>query len=415
MPRDARIRLILAESGRSVGGTERVVWELATRLSPERFALRVWLSPAPGVDELEDALRETGVVVERVAEVDSRWDLGGMLRSYRALRRVRPHILHVHHVWPAADRYLSEIAAWAGVPHQVVTEHIVGRSHSAPQRALKRRELKRADAVTTVCAAVADELARELGVARERFQVVPNGAGGASAEEEGPAARRWRSELGAEPRRPLIVCLGRLEDQKGQDVLLEAAAALRASGMDFVLAFAGQGSRAEALAEKARTLGLEGVTRWLGQLEDPGPLLRAADVVALPSRWEGLPLTLLEAMARGRPVVASAVGGVPEVLVDGLNGLLAPPADASALAAALGRLLRAPTECASLGSEAEETARRDYSWERVVAGFESVYDEVLGLSTFTPERARARRRSGRRAGPDASRGTAAASSGQEGS
>lgn len=85
-----RLNVLLAESGRSVGGTERVVWELATRLSPQRYAVRVWLSPAPALDEFAAALEGRGLPVERVAEVDSRWDLAGMLATWSRLRRARP-------------------------------------------------------------------------------------------------------------------------------------------------------------------------------------------------------------------------------------------------------------------------------------------------------------------------------------
>jgi glycosyltransferase involved in cell wall biosynthesis len=381
-----RVNLLLAESGRSVGGTERVVWELATRLHPDRWAVRVWLSPDPGVDELAAALADAEVPVDRVAEVDSRRDLEGMWRTFRALRRAKPDILHIHHVWPAADRYLSEIAAWAGVSHQVVTEHIVGRSHSGAQRALKRRELARADAVTAVCGAVADALSRELGVSRERFTLVPNGADGPAPEQEGPESRRLRLELRADPRRPLLVAVGRLEEQKGMDVLLEAVASLAGRGLDFVVAVAGDGSWRERLERTATGAGIESRVRWMGRVPDPGPLMLAADVFVLPSRWEGLPLTLLEAMARGRAVVASSVGGIPEVVADGENGVLVPAGDAGALASALERIIESPALRQKLGEGARESVERGYTWDGVVEAFETIYDEVLGLASFERSR-----------------------------
>ena len=213
MRHDPRVSLVLAESGTSVGGTERVVWELATRLPAARFDVRVWLSGARGVDELAESLRGRGLPVDRVPEVDSRWDWRGMLGTWSRLRRQRPALLHVHHVWPAADRYLPALARSAGVPHLVVTEHIVGRSHSPGQRVLKRRELSQADAVTAVCGAVADSLVRDYGVERARVRVVPNGADPPDQEQEWPAARRLREELGAGPFRPLWVCPARRSEE----------------------------------------------------------------------------------------------------------------------------------------------------------------------------------------------------------
>lgn len=382
---DARLTVLLAESGTSVGGTERVVWELATRLPPSRFDVHVWLSTAPGVDEFAGALAARGITVDRLAEVDSRWDWKGMAATWSRLRRLRPALLHVHHVWPAADRYLAMLARAAGVPRLVVTEHIVGRSHSGGQRALKRDELARADAVTAVCGAIADTLVRDYAVARERVRVVPNGADVPDEEFEAPLAKQWRDRYGASLIRPLWVIAGRLEEQKGHAVLLDALAEVAKRGLEFSLAVAGDGTLRSALEEKARTLGLGHRVHFLGALDDVGPLLTAADGVLLPSLWEGLPLTLLEALVRARPVIATPVGGVPEVLEDGVHGRLVPAGDPVALADALELFHRKPDRAIRMGRAGAERVRRDYLWPEVVRGFEAVYDEVLGLATFSPE------------------------------
>jgi glycosyltransferase involved in cell wall biosynthesis len=377
-----RLRLLLVESGTAVGGTERVVWELATRLPRDRWDVRLWLSPAPGVDEFAMALESQGLPVARVAEVDSRWDWPGMVRTWRQFRRARPDLLHVHHVWPAADRYLATLAEVAGVPHLVVTEHIEGRAHSVAQEQLKRRELGRAEAVTAVSAAVVDSLVRDYGVDRARVRVVPNGAETPDETAERPAARRLREHFGAGALRPFWVCAGRLEHQKGQDVLLDALAEVRRRGLEFVAVLAGEGTLRGAYEERARRLGLADRVHFLGQVDDLGPLLAAADAVVLPSRWEGMPLVLLEALARARPVVASAVGGVPEVVTDGEHARLVPPDDPGALAGALEGFHRHPDAALRLGRHAEARVLESFTWPRVVEAFESVYDEVLGLASF---------------------------------
>jgi glycosyltransferase involved in cell wall biosynthesis len=395
--RDATpIRLLLVESGRAVGGTERVVWELATRLPAARFDLRVWLSDDRGVDELAAALEQADLSVDRMAEVESRWNWKGMLATWSRLRALKPDLVHIHHVWPAADRYLSMIARAAGVPHVVVTEHITGESHSRGQRTLKRDELKNADAVTAVTAAIVDTLARDYAIERSLVRVIPNGADTPDEEREAPLARRWRERFLATPLKPLWVVAGRLEEQKGHDILFDALVALARIGLDFTLAVAGDGSRRGWLEQRALSLGLSPRVQFVGQLDDVGPLLAAADGVVLPSRWEGLPLVLLEAMARGRPIVATAVGGVAEALEDGVTGTLVPPNDVGALAAALEHLHRRADRAWRLGHVAAEVARDRYSWHAVVDEYESVYDEVLGLATVTPEGpAAARERSGR--------------------
>ncbi len=384
------IRLLLVESGRAVGGTERVVWELATRLPTARFRVHVWLSPDPGVDELAGALAAAGVAVDRVAEVDRRFDVKGMLATWTRLRRLKPDLLHVHHVWPAADRYLALLARAAGVPRLVVTEHLVGRSHSRGQRVLKRDELSRADAVTAVTGAIVETLVRDYGIEPGRVLVIPNGADPPDVEREAEVAKRWRERFLPTPLKPLWVVAGRLEEQKGHDVLFEALARLVAQRMDFTLAVAGEGSRRGWLEQQALSRGLAPRVQFVGQLDDVGGLLAAADAVLLPSRWEGLPLVLLEAMARGRPIVASAVGGVPDAIEDGVHGTLVPPDDPEALAQALERLHRSADRAWRLGRSAALRARERYTWRAVVDEFEAVYDEVLGFSSFTPGAAPAR-------------------------
>lgn len=380
-----RVSVLLVESGRNVGGTERVVWELATRLSPQRFAVRAWLSPAPALDEFAAALHQRGIAVDRVAEVDSRWDLRGMSATWLRLRKLRPAVMHVHHVWPAADRYLTLLARSAGVRHVVITEHIVGQPHSGGQRALKRDELGNADAITAVCGAVAEMLVNDYGIARDRVRVVPNGAELPDEARESPLAKEWRERFSASLIRPLWVVAARLEEQKGHAILFDALAEVWKRGLDFTLALAGDGSLRGALEQRAQQLGIGGKVRFLGTLDEVGPLLTAADAVVLPSLWEGLPLILLEAMVRGRPVIATSVGGVPEAVDDGVHGVLVPAGDAVALADALEHFHRKSERAVRLGRAAAERVRAEYTWASVVDGFEAVYDDVLGLATFTPE------------------------------
>jgi glycosyltransferase involved in cell wall biosynthesis len=386
-----RVKVLLAESGRAVGGTERVVWELATRLSNSpRYEVVVWLSSAPGVDELAGAMTARGLTVERVKEVESRWDWKGMFDTWRKLRKLKPALLHIHHVWPSADRYLPMLARNAGIQHLVVTEHIIGHPNSRSQRALKRMELIDADAVTAVSGAVGDSLVRDYGVARQRVRVVPNGADLPNEDAEWAEARTIRADMGTGMFRPLWVVAARLEEQKGHAILLDALARVRQMNLDFVVALAGEGSLRTALEERVMALGLHGRVRFLGQVEEVGPWLLAADVVVLPSLWEGLPLSLLEAMARGRPVVATAVGGVPEAVEDGVHGRLVPPGDPKALAEALAGIHKMADAARQMGARGAERVRDRYTWQKVVENFEAVYDDVLGLASFAPARPRVR-------------------------
>jgi glycosyltransferase involved in cell wall biosynthesis len=384
MRRDQRVRLVVAASSASQGGAARVVWELATRLPATRYDARVWLSRDSGADELAVSLVRGGIRVDRVHDVTSRWDWGGMLATWSRLRRAGPSLLHVHHAGPPADRFLPGLARAAGVPHVIVTEHGFERW---PTRDRPRNELQRADAVTAVCAAVAEGLVRDHGIERARVRVVPNGADLPDLDQEWPAARRLRDELGVTQFRPLWVCAARLEEEKGQAVLLDALAQVRNQGNDFVAAFAGEGSLRSAFQRRAAAHALGPSVRFLGRVDPLGPLLLAADACLIPSLSDGLPLSLLDSLARGRPVVASRVGGIPDVVEDGVSGRLVPAGDSVALANVLEDFHRRPDAARRLGLEGAERVHAHYTWEGVVEAFEAVYDEVMGLASFAPAEA----------------------------
>lgn len=373
-----RVSVVLAESGRAVGGTERVVWELATRLPRHRFDVSVWLSSDPGVDEFAAALAARDISVERVAEVDSRWDWKGMLSTWKMLRRRRPALLHVHHVWPAADRYLVPLAHLVGVPAVLVTEHLVGFAHSGGQRWLKRWELSRADQVVCVSRAVADGLARDYGFDVEgNGRVIENGvdAVGLDRTQERAAAERQRvrARMGAAPGDFVWLFVGRLETQKGVDVLLEGFARANAGAWLWIV---GDGSLRSELETRARALGVLERVRFEGAVADAAPFYWGADAFAIASRWEGLPLALLEAQAAGLPVVAAAAGGVAEAIREGTSGLLVPRENPAALAAAMGRIAGEPELARRLGYEAARQAREEWSWERMVSAYEVLYERV---------------------------------------
>jgi len=385
-----KIKLVIAESGAEIGGPERVIWELATRLPEHRYDVQVWLSPEPGVDELAASLAARDVDVRRVREVGSRWDWRGMLDTWLKFRSGRPTLLHWHRAQPTADRHLPELARAAGVPHLVVTEHRTPRA-GQPVQIVAKSELADADAVTAVCGAVADSIVREHGIARARVRVVPNGADLPDEPEEWPAARKLRDRLGVGAFKPLWVCAARLEESKGHAVLLQALVEIKRRGLEFVVALAGEGSLRRELERRVDDLQLGSRVRFLGQLESVGPLLLAADACVVPSLWEGLPLSLLEAMARGRPVLATKVGGMPEAVEDGVSGRLVPPGDPQALADVLEEFHNKPDVARRLGLAGAERIRTHYTWDKVVSAFEAVYDDVLGLASFSAQAAPAKR------------------------
>jgi glycosyltransferase involved in cell wall biosynthesis len=186
-----------------------------------------------------------------------------------------------------------------------------------------------------------------------------------------------RAEHGASQDDRVLLTLSSLVSRKGVDVLLDAVAMLRGRGLRPLLWIAGEGPERAALTAQAARLGLEPQLRWLGAASEVGDLLAACDVFVLPSRREGLGVAALEAMAAGRPVVASAVGGLGAAVVDGRTGLLVPPDDPPALAEALATLLGDAALRSRLGTAGPGRIAEGFLPEQMVEAYVSVYREVL--------------------------------------
>ena len=211
------------------------------------------------------------------------------------------------------------------------------------------------------------------GVRAERIRVVPSGID-ARALAAPPAARAAvRREWGLGDDEVAVVALGALEVRKGHAVLLAAAAGLAAAAPRLRYVFCGEGRQAKALASAAAAL--NGAARLVGFRRDVAACLAAADIVALPSFQEGLGVAALEAMAAGRPVVASRVGGLAEAVVHEETGLLVPPGDPTALAAALARLARDPDLRARLGAAGRARVLARYTATRMAEGTLACYED----------------------------------------
>jgi glycosyltransferase involved in cell wall biosynthesis len=368
------VPVLLVESGRQVGGTERVVEALARGLDREQFQPWVVLSPAPALDAWADELRRAAVPVERREEITNRFQVSRIAGWIRFLRRHRRSLLHVHHVWPSADRYLVPIAHLSGIRAVVVTEHLSAPPHSAWQRLLKRWESVRTDVHVTVSQAVADALAQSYGLSRDSLEVVPNGVRPPrplAAEERSRVRAGW----GAQDGRRVWLAVGRLEDQKGFDLLLEAWARLHTPRPRLVVL--GEGSRRGPLEAQSRVLGLAGDVHFAGAWLDAEPAYAAADAFVLSSRFEGLPLSLLEALCAGLPAVATAVGGVPEATEFGRRARLVAAPEAGALAEAVAEVeshLEAARQRAQAG---QAWAGERFGLGRMVDEYESLYRRAL--------------------------------------
>lgn len=345
---------------------------LAGKLDRARWRVTLLLDDDPGADPVAALAAEAGLPVERLAPTPQ--GLGGAWRArhlLRLLRARRPALFHAHLSWPVAAKWSLAAAVAARVP-AVATVQLIPRFELDRSTFWQLRLLARGvGRYVAVSRAVADELVERFRWPEEKVSVVYNAV---ELERFGaPPSPGLRAELGAEGR-PLLLTLARLEAQKGLRVLLRAAAK---SG-DAAFAIAGEGPQRAELEALAAELGIADRVRFLGHRTDVPALLASCDVFVLPSLYEGSSLAVLEAMAARRPVLSSAIGGTDELIDDGVDGLLVPPGDAEALAAAMRRLLDDPELRGQLAAQARAKVEERFSPTAMANGVEATYEELLG-------------------------------------
>jgi glycosyltransferase involved in cell wall biosynthesis len=342
--------------GLSHGGLERVVAILAEGMVGRGHDVFVCCYDREG--ELAPRLRQVGVRVELLRRGQG-LDLGYLWRLTRWMRRLAPDVLHMHN--ETAMFYGTIAGRLVHVPVLIYTEHDGVFPRSGPSRWMNRRLVKRLTHAVAVSEAVRQQWCREDGIPLARVGVVPNGVPlsplPAGAEESG----------GGQGLR--IVAVGRLSREKGMDVLLEAFALIRRRLPQATLALVGDGTERPALEQLADRLDLGGSVTLLGFRDDVPLLLGGFDVFVLPSRTEGLPMALLEAMAAGLAVVATRVGGVAEAVEDDVTGLLVPPEDPSAIAEAVIALAGDERRRAEFGRAGREEFRRRFEASAMVDAY----------------------------------------------
>jgi glycosyltransferase involved in cell wall biosynthesis len=296
--------------------------------------------------------------------------------EYRALSRLitglTPQIVHTHGY--RADVIGGLAARSLGTP-AISTIHGFtggGLKNLAYER-IQRFAIKRADAVIAVSAPLASHLAR-AGIARDRIHCIPNGYKRSADVVDRSLARQ---RLGITGNRRTVGWVGRLSMEKGADVMLEA---LALTDDTWHLSMIGVGPEADPLRRLAKTLGIEERVTWHGVVEDAGTLLSAFDAFVISSRTEGTPITLLEAMDAGIPIVATTVGGVPDV-VTAADAILVPPEEPASIARALADLRENPAAAAKRSTLATERVRAFFGHTAWVDAVNAVYGIVLGSET----------------------------------
>jgi glycosyltransferase involved in cell wall biosynthesis len=359
------VRLLFVLTSPVRGGVEEVVLALLRRLDPGEFRLAL-AAPGPLLDAFDADLAGVRVDAESMAG-DSR---SGAARLAGFMRRFRPDVVNPHLFRSTAVAVL--LARWHGAR---VVETYHGREGwrrgFLPDR-LVGRLVHRVIAVSEAARAF---LVHGKGYPAARVTVVPNGRD-LSVFRPGSAREAARKELGLDGAVPLVGVVGRLEPQKGHVYLLDAWPAVLREFPDARLLLVGDGALRGALQARAGAAGAGDSVIFAGFRADVPRMLDALDILCLPSLYEGMPLTAIEAAAMARPVVATAVDGTPEVVREGRTGRLVPAADAPALARALLDLLRDPEGARRMGQAGRDWALLRFDLDRQVAATAHVYRSV---------------------------------------
>lgn len=374
-----RLRVLLVIKGLGLGGAERLLVDTVTCGDREHFDYEVaWI--LQDVAALVPTLEARGVVVHPLGatgNTDMRW----MGRLRRLLVSGRYDVVHFHLPHTAAlGRLVAASLPRSARPAIVYTEHSLWNKMAVAVRVVNRAGIGLDQSLIVVSDAAHEALPRAL---RPRARVIVHGvdltASDALVAERERIRAEVRAELGVADGDLVALTVANLRPEKGYDTLLDAARLVADRGLPVRFVSVGIGSEAEAMADRCRALGLDGRFTFLGLREDVLRLLVAADLFVLPSHQEGLPVVLMEATSVGLPIVATAVGGVPQVLTDGVDGLVVPPGDPTALADGVARLVGDPDLRRRLGAGARDRSAM-FDVAEASREIEGIYRDVTGTA-----------------------------------
>lgn len=367
------IRVLYLLNYAGEGGTERYVELLAQRLKAEGLVEPFFAYHQRGL--LVDRLEEMGVPCQQL-DMKGRFDRRAAKALAQLCRRWQIQVIHCHYL---REHYIALLAKQSCKDLKVVyTNHIIVKNDGFTRltnRLLDRRQ----DQMIAVCRAGKTQLEAN-GWRGDRIRVIYNGVD-PQTWAGGRADSTLRAELGLPGDRFVLLCVGRFDQYKGQDFLLRSLKELRGlTDRPFDLVLAGAGERMAECQVLAEELGLAGQVHFLGYRKDTRNLYLGSDLYVSSSCWEALSFVILEAMAAGLPVVATQVGGTPE-LVDPQKGcgLLVPFGDTGAMARAICRFLEQPGLREQCGRQAAAVVRQDFTVDGMVQATAQVYQDVLHL------------------------------------
>jgi glycosyltransferase involved in cell wall biosynthesis len=386
---DEPIRILRVIARLNMGGPAIHVSNLAAGLEPRGYETTLVAgSLARGEDSMAFLAERLGIPVLTVPELQREVspidDARSVRRMRDIIRELRPHILHTHTAKAGAiARAAALVSGEARPPILVHTFHgHVLKGYFDPVRTVFFKEVERSlarvtDALVAVSPEVRDELVAAGIAPREKFAVIRLGIPLEERLGDATADLDYRQLYGIPEQAFVVGWVGRMTDVKDTDAVLEIVGAARAKGLDAALVMVGDGPDRERLEQLAHDLGIARSTFFVGYQPEVAGYYELFDAFLLPSVNEGTPVSAIEALASGTPVVATRVGGVPDVVRDGEDGFLFEPGDTDAAAERLARLASDPALGATLGESGRERVLERYSVARLVDDVDRLYRSLL--------------------------------------
>ncbi|MEX0833886.1 MAG: glycosyltransferase [Actinomycetota bacterium] len=364
-------RVLWLIKGLGPGGAERLLVSSAPHVDAEQFEVSVCYL-LPWKDQLAEELRAGGTQVDSLS-IRNEWDVSWIGKLRRLMSERKIELVHAHLPYAGVGaRLAARSLGGRARPAIVYTEHNTWDRYVPATRIMNRATFAMNDASI----AVSESVARSIGP-RPGLRVIPNGIDADALRRDALSREDARRELGLPEDVPVVGTVGGLTAKKGHEDLVRAAREVVDRFPNAVFVAIGLPIDPAPIESAIASLGLQRNVVLAGYRPSASRLMRAFDVFALPSLFEGMPLSLLEAMALGLPVVSTVAGGVPEVIGDGDDGILVPVRDSARLAAALSELLGDPDRRESLGKSASVRAEA-FGIAEMVRRTEYVYREALG-------------------------------------
>ena len=355
------------------GGAEQYILTLIAALDRRAWQPTLMYHDTPGVAQLIAGAQALDVILRPVpAMPEGRVGLQSLPAFVRTVRAAQPDVFHANMIYPISCKFGLMGAIAARVPGILATQHLfVDTVYTAAQRLQQRMIAAGMHACIAVSGGLANKLRQTFDYPDNKLRVIRNGVQLDKFSRAPNPALRASLTQGHE--RPIVLTTARLDAQKGLSYLLQAAAALP----EALFVLAGDGPERTALEAQAQALGIAERVRFLGQRNDIADLLACCDIYVLPSLFEGLPVSILEAMAAGKPVIATDIPGTDEAIEHDKTGLLAQPANVESLVTCIHSLLHDAPRAQRLAAAGKAHVQRSFSSEGMLRQVGKLYEELV--------------------------------------